>query len=93
MYFHRDFFGEITFGHGGRHVGDVSHLIGEVVGHQVHIVGEVFPDAGHPFDSSLPAKFTLSSHLPGYPGHLVGESVQLSDHPVADLGCPEELTL
>src|SRR5205807_47939 len=38
-----DLFREITFGDGGRHLGDVAHLGGEVAGHVVDVVGQVFP--------------------------------------------------
>ena len=91
MNLNRNFLGEVALGHRRRHVGDVSHLVGEVVGHQVDVVGEVFPDSGDPFDSGLTSQLTLSAHFPRYSRYLVGEGVQLSHHPVADLGRSQEL--
>ena len=45
-----DLLGQVAAGDGRRHLGDVPHLAGEVVGQLVHVVGEVLPgaaDAGH----------------------------------------------
>ena len=42
-----DLLGKIAVGHGGRHVGDVADLAGEVRGHRVDVVGEILPGAGH----------------------------------------------
>src|SRR5665647_414899 len=38
---------EITSRHRRGDVGDVSHLAGEVTGHEVHRVGQVLPRTGH----------------------------------------------
>src|SRR5262249_1300881 len=38
-----DLLGEVAGGEGFGHFGDVAHLAGEVAGHEVHVVGEVFP--------------------------------------------------
>jgi len=40
----------------GRHLGDVSHLAGEVAGHGVDVVGEVLPDSADALDLGLAAK-------------------------------------
>ncbi len=40
-----DLLRQVTVGHGGRHLGDVAHLVGEVAGHQVHVFGEPAPGA------------------------------------------------
>src|SRR5262249_18474873 len=45
-----DLFREIAAGDGRRHVGDVSHLIGQVRSHRVNVVGQVLPCAGHTGD-------------------------------------------
>ena len=42
-----DLLGQVAAGDGGRHLGDVAHLRGEVAGHEVDVVGEVLPGAGH----------------------------------------------
>ena len=38
--------GEIAVGHGGGDFGDVAHLGGQVAGHGVHAIRQIFPDAG-----------------------------------------------
>src|SRR5262249_7824747 len=42
----RDFARQIAAGDRGGDLGDVAHLAGEVGGHRVHRVGQVFPGAG-----------------------------------------------
>src|SRR5206468_2360082 len=37
---------QIAGGDGGGHLGDVAHLGGEVVGHRVHVLGQLAPDPG-----------------------------------------------
>src|SRR5204863_343333 len=69
----------------GHHARDAAHLVGEVGGHDVHVVGEVFPDAGHALDIGLTAEVAFSAHLAGYTRHLVGEGVELVDHRVDGL--------
>jgi hypothetical protein len=41
-----DLLRQVAVGDGGRHRRDVSHLLGEVVGHEVDVVGEVLPRSG-----------------------------------------------
>ena len=43
---HRDLLGEVAVGHRGGDVGDVADLAGQVAGHEIDAVGEVFPGAG-----------------------------------------------
>ena len=47
LHVHGDLLGQVAAGHGGGHLGDVTHLAGQVAGHQVHVVGQVLPGAGH----------------------------------------------
>src|SRR5207249_417577 len=47
----------------GRDVGDVPHLVGEVVGERVHVLRQVLPDAGHAFDLGLAAEAALGAHV------------------------------
>src|SRR5439155_1110373 len=44
FYVYCDLLREVTLSYCRRHLCDVSHLIGEVVGHQIYIICEVFPD-------------------------------------------------
>ena len=44
---HRELGLEVAVGHGGHDAHDAAHLLGEVGGHDVDVVGEVLPGAGH----------------------------------------------
>src|SRR5262249_50990673 len=61
----------------GRHLGDVADLGGEVAGHRVDGVGEVFPGAGHVADVGLAAELALGADLAGDAGDLGGEGAKL----------------
>ncbi len=52
-----DLLGQVAIGHGGGHFGDVTDLTGEVSGHEVHVVGQVFPSSGDAFTSACPPSF------------------------------------
>ena len=54
---------EVAFGHRGRDVGDGSHLVREVRGQLVHVVGEVLPDAGDLLRLRLPAELAFDADL------------------------------
>ena len=76
------FFGKVAAGHRGGHLGDVADLAGEVVGHQVHVVGRILPRAADPGHLRLAAQFAFGADLAGDAGHLGGEGVELIDHDV-----------
>src|SRR5207245_1269989 len=78
----RDLLGQVAAGYRGRDFGDVAHLAGEVAGHQVNVVGEIFPGARHADHVGLAAQLALGPHLARHPGHLGGEGVELVDHGV-----------
>ena len=42
---HGDLLREVAVRDSGGHFGDVSHLAGQVAGHEVHVVGEILPGA------------------------------------------------
>ena len=86
-----DLLGQVAVGHGGRHLGDVAHLAGEVGGHEVDVVGEVLPGAGDAGHLRLAAELALGADLAGHAGHLAGEAVQLIDHRVDGLLQPQDL--
>src|SRR5438445_2752699 len=88
-----DLFREITFGDGGRHLGNVAHLGGEVAGHVVDVVGQVFPHARHALHLRLAAQLALGTDFAGHPGDLAGEGVQLVDHGVDRVFELEDLAL
>src|SRR5207245_11631728 len=64
----RDLLGQVAAGYRGRDFGDVAHLAGEVAGHQVNVVGEIFPGPGHAGDVGLAVGRALGSHRAGHPG-------------------------
>ena len=77
-----DLLGQVAVGHGGRHLGDVAHLAGEVGGHGVDVVGEVLPGAGHAGHLRLAAELALGADLARHARHFRGEAVELVDHRV-----------
>ena len=82
---------EVAFGHGGGHVGNVPHLRSQVGGHVVHVVGQVFPDAGHIRHHGLAAQPALGAHFLGHAGHFAREQVQRVHHLVQVLLQLQEL--
>ena len=88
-----DLLGEVTVGHGGGHLGDVSNLAGEVAGHGVHGIGQVFPGSRHARYLGLHTELALGAHLAGHPGHLAGEAVELIHHAVDHVLDLEDLAL
>ena len=76
------FFDKSPRGHGRRHFGDVAHLAGEVAGHEVHVVGEVLPRAGHALHLGLTAELAFGAHFAGHAGHFRGERAELIHHRV-----------
>ena len=65
-----------------RDLGDVAHLRGQVAGHEVDVVGEVLPGAGHARHLRLAAELALGADLARDARHLGGEGVQLVHHRV-----------
>jgi hypothetical protein len=78
----RDLLGEVALGHRGGDVGDAAHLIGQVGGHDVHVLGEVLPGAGDPGHLGLAAELALRADLARHAGDLRGEGGELGDHRV-----------
>ena len=50
--------------------GDVAHLGGEVAGHGVHAVGQIFPGAGDAADFRLAAEFAFGADLARHARHF-----------------------
>ena len=76
---------------GGRHVGDVAHLAGQVAGHRVHVVGQVLPRAGDALHLGLAAELAFGADLARDARHFRGERAELVHHRVDGLGGAEEL--
>ena len=85
--------GEVALGHGRRHVGDGAHLVGEVRGELVDVVGEVLPDAADLRRLRLPAELAFDSDLARDSRDLARERVELVDHRVDGVLQLEELAL
>src|SRR5262249_3298395 len=73
---------QVAVGDGGRDLGDVAHLGREVAGHEVHVVGQVFPGAGDAGHLRLAAELTLGADFPCNAGNFASEGVELVDHRV-----------
>src|SRR5262249_42762744 len=78
----RDLLGEVSFGDGGGHQGDVTDLSGEFRPHQFAVVGQVLPDSRHALHFGLPAELAVGAYFFGDARHLGGERVELIDHRV-----------
>jgi hypothetical protein len=61
---------------------DASHLVGEVAGHEVHRVGEIFPRAADALHDRLAAELSFRAYFAGYTRYFRGEGVQLIHHRV-----------
>ena len=89
-----DLLAEVAVGHGGRHLGDVADLPGEVARHQVDVVGQLLPDSAD-LDRvrGRLAELALRPHLASDSRDLRDESVELIDHPVDRVLQHEHLAL
>src|SRR5271157_3597785 len=90
---HRDLLGEVAVGNRGGDFGNVADLAGEVRRHEVHVVGEVLPGAGHAPDLCLPTELTLGSDFARHARDLGGEAVELVNHSVDRVLQSQDLAL
>src|SRR5947209_2882735 len=72
----------MTIGHGRRHLRDIADLRGQVAGHRVDVVGQIFPDAADTFYDRLAAELALGADLAGHARHFGGERAELVHHGV-----------
>src|SRR5439155_8924312 len=77
-----DLLGQVAVGDGNGDFGNVAYLAGQVAGHAVDRVGEVFPGAGHAFHIGLAAKLAISADLASHARYFAGKRVQLIHHRV-----------
>ena len=84
---------QVAVGDRGDDLDDAAHLGGEVAGHEVHVVGQVLPDAGDALHLGLAAQLAFGAHLAGHAGHFRGEGVELIDHGVDGVLQLEDLAL
>ena len=77
-----DLLRQVAGGDGGRHLGDVAHLGGQVDGHRVHGVRQVLPRAGDALDVRLAAELAFGADFAGHARHFRGERTELIHHRV-----------
>src|SRR5439155_13505647 len=77
-----DFLGQVAGGDGLGDVGNVAHLSGQVAGHEVDGVGEVFPGAGHALHVGLAAELAVGADFASHARDFAGKRVQLIHHGV-----------
>src|SRR4029077_20977501 len=63
-------------------LGDAADLAGEVGGHHVDVVGEVFPRARDSRDLGLPTEFAVRPDFASDAGNLARKGAELFDHRV-----------
>src|SRR6185503_16193502 len=85
-YVHGDLLGKVAAGDRGGDVGDVANLRREVRSHEVDVVGEVLPGAGHTGHLGLTTELAFGADLAGDAGHFGGKRVELVDHRVDGVG-------
>src|SRR5205823_5111911 len=68
-----DLLGEVAAGDGCGDFSDVAHLGGEVAGHRIDTVGQVFPGSRNPLDLGLSAQLAVGADLARHAGHFRGE--------------------
>src|SRR5207253_2038113 len=73
---------EVALRHRGDHLRDAADLIGQVAGHEVHVVGQVLPGAGDALHAGLARQDPLGADLARDARHLRGERAQLIHHRV-----------
>ena len=73
---------QIALGDGGRHLGDVADLAGEVGGHRVHESVRSFQVPATPRHLRLAAELAFGADFAGHARHFRGEAIELIDHRV-----------
>src|SRR5207302_1098201 len=67
-----DLLRQVAIGHGDRNVGDVSHLRGQIAGHNIDALGEILPNAAHVAHLCLPTELAFGADFPCQPVHFCG---------------------
>src|SRR5205814_2139238 len=84
---------QVTVRDRGHDLGDAAHLAGQVRGHRVHVVGEIFPRAADAAHEGLTTQLSFGADLARDAGDLGGEAIQLIDHDVDGVLQLEDLAL
>src|SRR5438309_8893712 len=75
-----DLLRQVAIGHGDRNVGDVSHLRGQIAGHNIDALGEILPNAAHVAHLCLPTELAFGADFPGNARHFGGDAPASIDH-------------
>src|SRR5205085_134377 len=67
---HSDLLRQVAVRDRGRDLGNVSHLAGEVAGHEIHAVGKILPGSGNAADIGLAAEAPFRSHFARHAGYF-----------------------
>ena len=78
----RDLAREVALGDGGGDFGDVADLVGQVAGHGVDAIGEIFPGAGDALHVGLAAELAFRTDFARHARDFGGEGAELIDHGV-----------
>ena len=71
---------EIAFGDRRGDFRDIAHLAGQIAGHKVHVVGQVFPCTRNASYLRLSPQLSFRAHLARNPCHFRGKRTKLIDH-------------
>ena len=82
LHVHGDFAGQISSRDRSRYFRDVSYLTGEVSGHRVDRVGQIFPRTGDSRHVGLTTETPFGSDFARHTGYFAGEPVELVHHRV-----------
>src|SRR5262249_10752117 len=77
-----DLAGQVSARDGGRDLGNVAHLCGEVAAHGIDRVSQVFPSAGDAGHDRLAAELAVGANLARHARDFRGERAQLIHHGV-----------
>ncbi len=77
-----DLLRQVAVGDGGRDLGDVADLAGQVAGHEIDVVGEVLPGAGDARHGRLAAQLAFGADFARHARHFRSEGVELVHHGV-----------
>ena len=88
-----DFARQVTIGNGSCDLSDVANLARQISGHEVDVVSQVFPCAGHAGHIGLAAELAFGSHFARHARHFTGECVELIDHRIDSVFKLENLAL
>src|SRR5205823_5265882 len=84
---------QIAVGDRSHHFHDAAYLVGEVVRHYVHVVGEILPRAGDAGHQRLTTELAFGADLTRQAGHFRREAVELVHHRVDGLLQLQDLAL